>query len=76
MDVEYFENNMKLITIGGIVNVRLFMAGTARDVIKEYHKYLGGWIIPPFWSTGFHQSRWKYNTSKDLIEVINQYHKL
>ena len=30
MDVEYFDNNMKLITIGGIVNIRLFMAETAR----------------------------------------------
>ena len=30
-------------------------------------------MIPPFWSFGFHQCRWGYQNSSDLLEVLSRY---
>lgn len=55
MDVEYYDDKMKFITIGGIIHIKLFLGDEyPRNVIAQYHKYLGGWMLPPFWSFGFH----------------------
>ena len=29
----------------------------------------------PFWSLGFHQNRWGYDSSWKLLEVVNSYRK-
>ncbi|CAD8187090.1 unnamed protein product [Paramecium pentaurelia] len=76
MDIIYQEERMKFITIGGIIHLKLFLGDySPRTVIKQYHNYLGGWILPPFWSFGFHQSRWGYNNSSKLVQVVEQYQK-
>ncbi|CAD8093798.1 unnamed protein product [Paramecium sonneborni] len=76
MDVIYTQDKMKFITIGGIIHIKMFLGDESpRNVIKKYHNYLGGWILPPFWSFGFHQSRWGYSNSQKLVEVVQQYQK-
>lgn len=55
MDVHYEEDKMKFITIGGIIHIKLFLGDASpRTAVKKYHKYLGGWMLPPFWGFGFH----------------------
>jgi alpha-glucosidase len=43
------------------------------NVIKAYHRYIKGFSLHPFWSQGYHQLRWGYHTSKELIEVRDKF---
>ncbi len=68
---------MLLKIIGGIIDFKFFIGGTAKEVITKYHKYLNGWAIHPFWSSGYHQSCWgQYKSSKILLEVVQNFTNL
>ena len=61
---------------GGVLDFSLFLGDkNPENVIKMYHKFLGGWIMPPFWSLGFHQSRWGYKNLTTLYYLLYQYNK-
>lgn len=62
---------------GGILDFTFFFGDeNPENVIKTYHKYLGGYSMPPFWSFGFHQSRWGYDNVKMFEEVLTKYKQL
>ncbi len=42
-------------------------------MVQKFHNYLGPSHTPPFWSLGFHQSRWGYNNITALENVIEKY---
>lgn len=48
-------------TIGGVIDFR-FVVGEfdPEGLLKKWNSVLGSSTIPPFWSMGFHQSRWGY----------------
>lgn len=56
VDVQYFGETLKFITVGGIVHLKIFLGDTdPRTAIKRYHCYLGGgWALHPFWVHGLH----------------------
>jgi alpha-glucosidase (family GH31 glycosyl hydrolase) len=59
---------------GGVLDFTIFLGDFHPEtVIKKYHTYLGGYITPPFWSMGFHQSRWGYTNTEDLMNVLKKY---
>jgi len=60
-------------TVGGILDIYYFMAGTADEVIQNYYNMVGKPSMPPFWGLGFHQSSWLYNNTDDLKEVVKNY---
>lgn len=41
--------------------------------MEKFSLYLGKSQIPPFWSFGFHQSRWGYSNIGSLEQVIKGY---
>ncbi len=60
--------------IGGIIDFRFIVGSTnPEEVIQKFHNYLGPSHTPPFWSLGFHQSRWGYKNITALETVIQQY---
>jgi alpha-glucosidase (family GH31 glycosyl hydrolase) len=59
--------------IGGILNFR-FKLGSSNitALIKSFHQTcIGKPAIPPFWSLGFHQSRWGYDSADTLMKVLS-----
>lgn len=45
-------------------------------VINQYHIYIGGWILPPFWAMGYHQMKWNGYISTEAFEnVLMNYEK-
>ena len=45
---------LSYITIGGKIEVNFFLKGTAKEIIAQYHNYIGKPALPPFWALGFH----------------------
>jgi len=63
--------------VGGVLDFHFFV-GTSKDqtpetVTKQYHEYIGKWTIQPFWSFGFHECKWGYQSVYDLNDVLANY---
>lgn len=54
MDVVNADNTLEFKTIGGVMNLKLFIGETAEEAVRYYHEYVGGYILHPFWASGFH----------------------
>lgn len=50
------------VMIGGILDMFFIFDKSAESVIQEYHRLIGFTYIPPYWSFGYHQSKWGYQT--------------
>jgi alpha-glucosidase/lysosomal alpha-glucosidase len=62
--------------LGGIIDFHLFLGDENPDTaLKQYHEYLGGFSLPPFWAMGWHQSRWGYTSQEMVEDVLSGYTK-
>ena len=62
--------------VGGVFDFSIFLGNeNPENVTKKYHKFLGGYALPPFWSMGFHQCRWGYKNLSMIEEVLEGYKK-
>ena len=59
--------------IGGVLDFFTFYNEDPEEVIRAYHMVIGFPTFPPFWALGFHQSAWRYNTTKLIDEVLEKY---
>ncbi|KAK3102556.1 hypothetical protein FSP39_012163 [Pinctada imbricata] len=59
-------------TIGGIIDMYVFIGPTPADVIRQYTDVIGHPFMPPYWSLGYHQSRWGYKTANRTLEVVDR----
>lgn len=46
---------------------------TYQEVVREFRILIGQSYIPPRWAWGFGQSRWSYDTSDEVREVVRRY---
>ena len=60
-------------TIGGILDIYMFAADTADNIIMKYNELVGKPSLPPFWALGFHQCSWAYTKTEDLKNVVSNY---
>ena len=65
-------------TIGGILDMYIFLGPTPLDVIKQYWNIIGYPFMPPYWSLGFHLCRWGYHDLDTVKSVVDnmRYHKI
>jgi len=73
------DKSLKYMITGGELELKFFLGDKYPDtVIKMYHDYINKWTLMPFWSFGYHQSRWGYIYLQDMIDVVNNmtHHKL
>ena len=42
------------------------------SVIKNIHETIGFPMLPPYWSLGYHLSRWGYRSSNDVIDIVEE----
>jgi alpha-glucosidase (family GH31 glycosyl hydrolase) len=58
-------------SVGGNIHFVIVLGQADPEaVLEKYHDYIGRSHIPPFWSMGYHQSRWGYKSSSALTDVL------
>jgi alpha-glucosidase (family GH31 glycosyl hydrolase) len=66
MDVFAFPNALNFRTIGGIIDLYFFLGPGPKDVISQYHNFIGLPHMPPYWALGWHQCRYGYQNLQEL----------
>lgn len=61
--------------VGCKVDYYFMYGGDADGVIREMRSLTGKVPMLPLWTYGFHQSRERYKSSKELLEVVDTYSK-
>ncbi|XP_004390186.1 sucrase-isomaltase, intestinal-like [Trichechus manatus latirostris] len=59
-------------TIGGILDFYMFLGPTPENVVQQYTEAIGRPFMPPYWSLGFHLSRWGYNNIEVLQKTVER----
>lgn len=73
-DIGYTSVNVIDIKVGAPDYKLYIIEGeTPLEVVRKFRQLIGKSYIAPFWAFGFQQSRWSYNTSKDVQSVIDSY---
>jgi lysosomal alpha-glucosidase len=68
-DVEFLSGNeagLTYRTTGGILDMYFFVNKGANEIVALYNNIVGKPLLPPFWSLGFQQAAWPYNSTDDL----------
>lgn len=65
------------IVVGGVIDLKFFLSSTKspEEAVRQYHKYIGKYMLQPFWSFGYHQCRWGYKTWSQLEGVVKKFHE-
>ena len=63
-------------TIGGIIDYYIIINNSPEEVVKNIHFLIGVPSLPPYWSLGYHQSRYGYNNFDEFKNVYEKYKSL
>jgi len=66
-------STLSYITIGGNLEVYFFLKGGAKQIIQQYHNFIGKPSLPPFWALGWHASSKLHQNLTDVQKVIDAY---
>lgn len=75
MDVRLEPNALSYRTIGGVIDLYIFLGPEPETVVKQYQEVIGKPILPPFWSFGWHQCKYGYKDLDEVKTVVNTYAK-
>ena len=69
------ENNILLENrfIGSIIDYFIYPSYNIDDVLFKLHNIISNPTIIPYWSLGFHQSRWAYKNINELSDIYNKF---
>jgi len=76
MVMDKLKNGELMVThkmIGGIFDIYIFYPGTAESMLSKYHQLIGLPNVPPFWSLGYHQSRFGWKSLKEVKAVVRKF---
>ena len=63
--------SLTLRTIGGILDLFVFLGPKPEQVIEQYTSLVGRTFLPPYWSLGFQLSRWDYSNITQM-KLVNE----
>ncbi|KAK9710209.1 hypothetical protein K7432_008600 [Basidiobolus ranarum] len=77
MDIKLSQDNSQLTyrVIGGVLDLYVFVGDTPQQVTQQYQELIGLPTMLPYWSLGFHQCRWGYETLDIVKKVVDDYRK-
>ncbi|KAF3926241.1 Alpha-glucosidase [Dactylellina cionopaga] len=69
LDMVYGSETITYKVVGGVLDFFVFLGETYEDVTVQYQQVTGFPQLPPYWSLGYHQCRWYYDTTEKLEET-------
>ncbi|MCM8537405.1 MAG: glycoside hydrolase family 31 protein [Lentisphaeraceae bacterium] len=60
---------------GGQYCEYFFSDPSIKNILADYSKLTGSILLPPLWSLGYHQCRWKKYNEKELLELASKQRK-
>ena len=60
------------ISESGILDVLILPGPTPSEIFAQYTRLTGTAPLPPYWGMGYHQCRWNYVSSDDVLSVQNR----
>ena len=72
------ENNddkfmVDFLLMGGPLELKFFLGNSPEEVINRYHQYLNGYMIPEFWTLGYHQCRYGWKSINEIESKVKFY---
>lgn len=61
---------------GGNLNYYFYTGDSIKEIISAYTAMTGTVPIPQMWTLGYHQSRWGYESNRDILEVADKMREL
>lgn len=74
-EVSDYSKKIKYIVAGGHIHFVVIVGKHPENIIRQYHNYIGPALVPPFWSLGYHQSRWGYRSYNEFSKVVEEFEK-
>lgn len=65
------DGSLKYAIIGGVLDFHFFPGPTPDSVLDQYTDVIGKPALMPYWSLGFHQCRYGYETIEDVKRVVD-----
>ncbi|EEB07051.2 hypothetical protein SJAG_02131 [Schizosaccharomyces japonicus yFS275] len=77
MDILLRENYLQYRVIGGVVDLYIFAGGSEgpKNTISSYVNAVGLPAMQQYWTLGYHQCRWGYESLSKLEEVVENFEK-
>lgn len=60
----------------GTLDYYFIYGPTMAEVLFEYTSLTGRAPLPQLWTLGYHQSRWSYNSAKEVLDLANTFREL
>ena len=75
MEVVLDPESLTFRSIGGIIDLFLFLGPSPDDVVKQYTQLVGRPNMPAYWALGYHLCRYGYNlsTTREDVESMRKY---
>lgn len=59
--------------LGGEIDLFVFAGPTPAAVVEQLTRVTGRPALPPHWALGFHQSRWGYASSAEIVALVDAF---
>lgn len=72
-DMQTYNHQTSIEIEDGQLHAYIVLGDTLRDVVKHYTTLTGKTPLPPKWALGYHQSRYSYESSDEVLQIAHRF---